>query len=303
MWHRRRVMGAALLTLIALAFPFPFPLPAAQAQPESNDRLEAVVDWDGDGHQDLLTWHSSGALRLFPGVSARDWSYKPPFTIVEGWLQYAQVRTAADWDRDGHQDLITADGRGIYLHPGDGVKAQAAAIKISSSSGNFDVRDAADWDRDGFQDLIVYDRKSGDIFMIPGHGKRDEVSSPWVLIARNFGDHDLRGVADWDGDGHQDLLLVEYDTKLLWLYPGEGVRGLSRESGVMISGGWNWLPDFPWPCAVADWDGDGHQDIIAGYLLGLPDRYSDLWLHPGEGLRGWSAQEPVRIQSGIYCHS
>ncbi|NBE99296.1 VCBS repeat-containing protein [Nonomuraea sp. KC401] len=46
------------------------------------------------------------------------------------------------------------------------------------------------------------------------------------------------GAADWDGDGHQDIVAYAANTGLLWLYPGESKRGYSSQQRVQIGHGW-----------------------------------------------------------------
>lgn len=100
--------------------------------------------------------------------------------------------------------------------------------------------------------------------------------------------------------GHQDVLVWQDGTGILWLYPGESVRGISGQKPVRLGEGWDWRSGR-WPCNVADYDGDGHQDIIAADVATREVDYPDLWIYPGESHRGVSTQEPVRIFSGVSC--
>jgi hypothetical protein len=95
------------------------------------------------------------------------------------------------------------------------------------------------------------------------------------------------GLADWDGDSSKDIVARDA-TGLLWLYPGESNRGYSQQSRVQIGNGWNGYTF----AGLADWDGDGSQDIVARDATGL------LWLYPGESKRGYSQQSRVQIGNG-----
>ena len=46
------------------------------------------------------------------------------------------------------------------------------------------------------------------------------------------------GLADWDRDGHRDIVTREDATGNLWLYPGESKRGPGSVQRVQIGGGW-----------------------------------------------------------------
>lgn len=290
----KRVMAAALLAVAVLVHPYP-------AHAEAVAWLVGVEDWDGDGHQDLIARRASEPeVQVYPGIGTRGWSYKLPATVAWGWPWNMIVSAVGDWDGDGHQDLVVRYGDEFYLYPGDGKTAMTPPVKINDGGVGYSLRALADWDRDGFQDLIVQNVKSWDVYMIPGNGKRAHSAPGWVLIGTGLQDHNLQDVADWDHDGHQDLLLWQDGTEILWLYPGESVRGLSGQKPAKLGDGWNWRYGR-WPCKVADWDGDGHQDLIAADVQTRDVEYPDVWLYPGESRRGPSTQEAVRIFSGVTC--
>jgi hypothetical protein len=46
------------------------------------------------------------------------------------------------------------------------------------------------------------------------------------------------GVADWDRDGHQDIITRQDTTGDLWLYPGQSLRGPGNVQRVQIGNGW-----------------------------------------------------------------
>ena len=46
------------------------------------------------------------------------------------------------------------------------------------------------------------------------------------------------GLADWDRDGHQDIVARENATGHLWLYPSESKRRYSSAQRVQIGNGW-----------------------------------------------------------------
>ena len=79
-----------------------------------------VGDWDRDGHQDLIARnnnHGGGPLTLFPGQSKRTVSTNAPVRIGEGWHGFSPFGLT-DWDRDGHQDLMTRNDASQTLLPG-----------------------------------------------------------------------------------------------------------------------------------------------------------------------------------------
>jgi hypothetical protein len=75
----------------------------------------------------------------------------------------------------------------------------------------------------------------------------------------------------------------------LVLYPGQSVRGYSSQPPVKIGNGWAGYTF----AGTTDWDHDGHQDIIV-----RQDATGDLMLYPGQSVRGYSSQPPVKISNG-----
>ncbi|AGL17236.1 VCBS repeat-containing protein [Actinoplanes sp. N902-109] len=145
----------------------------------------------------------------------------------------------ADWDRDGHQDIIARDSTGLlWLYPGQSVRgySSAARVQIGNGWGPFTVAGVADWDRDGNQDIIARD-SSGLLWLYPGQSVRGYSSAARVQIGNGWGPFTVAGAADWDRDGHQDIIARD-GNGLLWLYPGQSVRGYSSAYPVQIGNGW-----------------------------------------------------------------
>ncbi|HEY8281609.1 MAG TPA: FG-GAP-like repeat-containing protein [Leifsonia sp.] len=91
---------------------------------------------------------------------------------------------------------------------------------------------------------------------------------------------------DFNSDGRADVLARTASGALL-LFEGNGAGGWLTGSGVQIGSGWNGMTAMLSP---GDFDGDGHNDILARDSAGF------LWLYPGNGARGWGA--PRRVGSG-----
>jgi hypothetical protein len=59
---------------------------------------------------------------------------------------------------------------------------------------------------------------------------------------------------------------------------------------VKIGNGWNGTTSF----GATDWDRDGNQDILVRF-----DSNRELWLYPGQSVRGYSSATPVKIANGF----
>lgn len=145
----------------------------------------------------------------------------------------------------------------------------------------------ADFDGDGRADVIDRNDATGDLWLYAGPGTRSALTATPVLIGSGWNGMTAFGVADYNGDGHVDIIArqdIAYNgtaAGTLWMYPGAGGRGpLNQNARVQIGDGWGGFTPF----GVADWDGDGHPDVIArqDFAFGGTPAGS-LFEYPGSG--------------------
>jgi hypothetical protein len=92
-------------------------------------------------------------------------------------------------------------------------------------------------------------------------------------------------LGDFNSDAHADVV-ARSSSGALYLYRGNGAGGWLNPPGIQFGSGWNgWTILSP-----GDFDGDGHNDILAR------DSAGTLWLYPGNGASGWGA--PRQVGSG-----
>jgi uncharacterized protein YktB (UPF0637 family) len=167
--------------------------------------------------------------------------------------------------------------------------ATAGAAPAAAGTEAYTFAGVADWDGDGSQDIVARDNATGDLWLYPGESVRGYSSQQRVQIGNGWNGYTFAGLADYDGDGHRDIVARDDSSGDLWLYPGQSVRGYSTLGRYQIGNGWN---EYTF-AGLADYDGDGHQDIVA-----RGDADGDLWLYPGESVRGYSSQQRVQIGNG-----
>ncbi|WP_433044990.1 FG-GAP repeat domain-containing protein [Dactylosporangium sp. CS-033363] len=260
----------------------------APASASGTYSFAGAADWDNDGNQDIVARDPSGDLWLFPGQSVRAVADVAPVQIGSGWNGYT-FTGIADWDKDGNQDLIARNVAGdLLLFPGEakrGVSTQAPA-QIGLGWNGYTFAGIADWDKDGNADILAR-ALNGDMWLFPGESKRTYSTATPVKIGTGWFGYDFAGIADWDNDGNQDII-VRGTTGDLSLFPGQSTRGVSTETPALIGTGWNGY-DF---AGATDWDKDGNADLVARKTN------NDLWVFPGDATRGVSGQDPVQIGSG-----
>ena len=201
------------------------------------------ADFDGDGDLDLLCGEFLDGFTYFKNIGTRE---KPEYATgfkLKGDDGNALVMhlqmitpTAIDWDQDGDQDLIVGDedGRVAFIeHTGEtrsGIpvfkqpvyfQQEADTLKFGALATPY----AHDWDNDGDEDLVVGNTAGNIAIFTNLDGKGSKWSAPELIEADGKEFRVLAGpngsiqgpaeakwgyttlsVADWDGDGRDDIL-------------------------------------------------------------------------------------------------
>lgn len=285
-----------------------------------------LIDWDSDGDLDLLCGEfldgftyfknegSAQTPRFAPGVRLNNDAGEP--LVMD--LQMI-IPVAFDWDRDGNVDLIVGDedGRVAWIRclgvDGDDVPRFAAPRYFQQRGeyvkfGALVTPTACDWDGDGDQDLVC-GNTAGYVAWIENieAGYPPRFAPPKKLLIGNeplriqagpngsiqgpaeakWG-YTTQTVADWDGDGHLDLVLNSIWGRVQWCKGHGSDDPLQIDPPQSVEVAWETYPPKPawtwfepsdrelvtqWrttPVAF-DWNRDGLCDLVMldpeGYLV------------------------------------
>jgi predicted neuraminidase len=274
-------------------------------------------DFDGDGDLDLICGEFLDGFTYFRNIGSRaEPVYASGFKLVADDRQPLSMHlqmitpTAIDWDADGDRDLIVGDEDGRVALV-ENVTADGAATPLFRQPvyfrqqadelkfGALSTPHAHDWDGDGDEDLLC-GNTAGNIAVFTNlDGKGTQWSAPQLLEAdgRTFrvmagpsgsiqGPAEAKwgyttlSVADWDGDGRDDILVNSIWPRIQLLR--NTPNGLREEPLPFWRVGrppkWSWWQDdaanlqTQWrttPLAT-DFDGDGQLDLVIldqeGYL-------------------------------------
>jgi hypothetical protein len=185
-----------------------------------------------------------------------------------------------DADGDGDLDLYVCSGGNefsanstelidrLYINDGKGDFSKSPQVLPSYQFESSSCVTAADLDGDGDQDLFVGVRLKpgqygypckGYILQNNGKGIFTDVTNKVAPGLKELGMVTDAKWFDYDGDGKADLVICgEYMPVRIFHNEGGYLKDVTREAGMQWSNGWwNRLE-------IADIDGDGYPDIVAG---------------------------------------
>jgi hypothetical protein len=246
-----------------------FRLEAARAFESGLGPVEAATgDLDGDGRPDVVGLNRSGnSISVLHSAGDGSLGLVAQYPIGIGQEPVQAVVT--DLDGDGDRDVVVrtlegAMGRGttgtlaIFLNSGDGTLTAGAELVVPAV-----VVRVADLDGDGTPDLVVADPQQG-VGWLRGRGAGAYDDVAWGLA----GPSSFLEVGDFSGTGHMDLLVqtdpqTPFDAGTL-LFPNQGGATFGPPHDVPPRASPNSLLTTGFPLGVADLDGDGLLDVLAG---------------------------------------
>lgn len=291
-----------------------------------------VADFDNDGDLDIICGEFVDGLTWYENVGTRS---DPKFTAgrqlknSKGEIRlHVQmiVPVVSDFDGDGYNDLLVGDEDGRVAWVRNTGKVKKHMPKFESpyylqqkadlvKFGALVTPCSVDWDGDGDEDLVC-GNSAGELGLIRNvsGGSKPRWDAPMLFESEGKPIRVLAGlngsiqgpaeekwgytvpvVADWDGDGYQDIIINSIWGKIMW-YRNPGKSGtLQLEAPRPVNVDWDPMPRVKWNWwepengtlvtqwrttpVVYDWNADGLMDMIILDTEGYPayfERYRTL---------------------------
>ena len=247
-----------------------------------------IGDFDNDGAVDLGIQGADGVITIRQGDGRGGlepgWFEPPLDTAVP--FGTTLVETAADFDQDGHLDVVLYDDFvGVAIAYGDGTGRFEDVGMVYASRG-FAVVDVAvgDYDRDGVPDIAVaHESKtanSDEVWVLHGTGERRVQSPSRPILVEEAGIGSITSAPFYPG-GETGLVISPF-LDMPYVAFCEETRSFRR--------GPRFIRPFEEELSihslhVIDSNGDGHPDVLGeGWRGPYLDTLAILWLGNEEAL-------------------
>ncbi len=249
-----------------------------------------LYDLDGDGRSEIIL---VGNNQVYRRADSGRYESAP---LCRYPVDFIGTALLADFDGDGHADLLCATPRGLFLFTGSprGTFDEPPRLVWAPSPPlkNPIVMTCGDIDEDGDLDLFIGQYRTPNLAQIlrphyyeandgwpcymllnDGHGNFTEATEAAGLTSKRGRRIYSASLVDLDGDGHLDLSVAS-DFAGLDLYRGDG-------HGHFTDVTRQWVAEphaFGMAQAFADFNADGRLDLL---MIGMPSATVDRLEHLG----------------------
>lgn len=229
-------------------------------------------DFNGDGRPDLAVTLNDPNVSLAILLGNGDGTFGAPQYIASTSGADSPFALAADMNNDGRLDLVVAHSISAFTAPI--IPARTISVLLGHGDGSFEAARevtvgtgllrlaAGDFNRDGVKDLALTG-DTGRAYILLGLGDGASFTQQTLTLVSESAigvDASDVGVADLNGDGRQDVVVViglNGSRTAILLGNGDG----TFRAPVLLTDPHLRTPQYQ---AIADYNGDGRPDIALG---------------------------------------
>ena len=208
----------------------------------------SIVDYNADGHGDILWQNDDGSLAIWDsGQAAGAHSISGPGAVPAS----SHVVSVGDFDGNGKGDILWRDDNGAVSIWNDGLASGAQTMSGAGIvSAAWQIVGTGDFDGNG-RDDILWQNSNGTVSVwdnaqiTGGHWIADPgvIAPSWHIAA----------TGDFDGNGHDDILWYN-DNGMVSIWDNGQIGG----AHIIATG----MPSSWRIVGAGDYDGNGHDDIL-----------------------------------------
>lgn len=223
-------------------------------------RWISVADVNHDGNRDILVTNAdAGTVSVLLGDGKGQFREAPGSPFVAG--PQPNDIAIADMNGDDNADLVIpnhqaptitillGDGKGSF-HPAPG-----SPFDVHSNPHPHGVA-VADFDGDGKPDVVTDSWGENKIELLTGDGT-GRLRTPGRYSPTGRRPYERLRTADFNGDGHPDIVTTNLDDGTVSILLGDGKGGFAPAPGSPFPAGAK-----PWQVVVGDLNGDGNADLV-----------------------------------------
>jgi hypothetical protein len=251
----------------------------------ADNTIGPVADFDGDGHAEILItspW-GIGILKYAAGTLSAP-MMAPNGTAFGAWhldTSSQEVVVVADVDGDGRSEILIKGPTGIAVLKLAGNTLTPLLVAANGTrfggwlldTSNNDFGPAADYDGDHHAEVVITSpwgigilKFAGGTFSAPMMAPNGTRFGGWLLstVDNNFGE-----AADYDGDGHAELLVTSPWGIGILKWVGATLTAPMMQPNGTRFGGWLLGTADNQFGPAADYDGDGKAELLVTSPWGI----------------------------------
>lgn len=213
-------------------------------------------DFNGDSNADVaFIEKSTGQVRVFFGNGSGGFTSNTAFPCG---AQPIDLKLG-EFNNDGNIDFfVLNDGSTHTVLTGNGAGAFSAPITSFTFATAVSI-EAGDLNGDGFDEIVTVDEATNNLAVFMNSTGSFGPPSPILLV----GDSPRNLVlVDLDGDGNLDVVTTNYNDDNLSVMLGNGLGAFNSQPLIHSA------DPKPLDVVAADFNNDGHQDILVSFELG-----------------------------------